>query len=340
MKFLLTGGAGYIGSVATRRILKRGHGVKVLDRFFFGGRISEGVKSHENLELIRDDIRWFNPKILEDVDIVIDFAALSNDPTGELDPSKTYDINYLGRTRVAKLSKEYGVKRYILPSSCSVYGSQDEEMLTEEAETNPLTTYAKANLMCEREVLPLADEDFCVTVVRQATVYGLSPRMRFDLAINGMVGAIYENRDIGVMRDGTQWRPFVHVEDASTALIRIAEADEELVNGEIFNVGSNKQNYQIKALADLFIDTFDFEVDWHWYGDPDKRSYRVDFSKIRDTLDYGVEHTPEEASKNIFNALEKGEIEKTDKTITVKWYKKLLNAKRLVDAVEMRNTIL
>lgn len=340
MNFLVTGGAGYIGSTLIRMLLDKGHMVKCLDRFFFGKGSLEDMCSNPDLQLIRDDIRWFNPKLLEGTDVVIDMAALSNDPAGELDPSKTIDINYLGRVRVAKLSKEYRVKRYILASSCSVYGLQSEELLTEESPTSPLTTYAKANLIAEKEVIPLSDENFCVTVLRQATVYGLSRRMRFDLAINGMVNAIYETGKVGVMRDGTQWRPFLHVKDTSNAFIQVAEAEKETVNGEIFNVGSNEQNYQIKTLVDMLRETFDFEVGWHWYGDPDKRSYRVDFTKIRKKLDYKVEHTPQEAARNIYNALKDGTVKKTLKTITVQWYKYLLEAEKTVKEVELKDTIL
>ena len=165
-----------------------GHKVKCLDRFFFGKESLAEVLSNPNLEIIKDDIRWFDPKILKNVDVVLDLAALSNDPSGELDPSKTIDINYLGRIRVARLSKEYGVKRYILASSCSIYGYNDNDGSVDEiSKINPLTTYAKANRKAEEDVLPLADSKFSVTALRFATVYGYSGRMRFDLAINSMV---------------------------------------------------------------------------------------------------------------------------------------------------------
>lgn len=168
MNVLVTGGAGYIGSVLTTMLLEKGYKVKCLDRFFFGEETLKEVSSNPNLELIKDDIRWFDPEVLEDVDAVLDLASLSNDPSGELDPSKTYDINYLGRVRVAKLSKEYGVKRYVLASTCSVYGFQ-EDVLNEDSPTNPLTTYAKSNVLAEKDVLSLADDKFAATALRQAT---------------------------------------------------------------------------------------------------------------------------------------------------------------------------
>ena len=340
MKILVTGGAGYIGSILIERLLERGHKVKCLDRFFFGKETFEHVADNPNFTPIKDDVRWFNPKILGNVDAVIDMASLSNDPTGELDPSKTLDINYLGRGRCAKLAKKYGVPKYVLASSCSVYGFQ-EGMLSEETETNPLTTYAEANILAEKETLPLANSDFSVTVLRQATVYGLSYRMRFDLAINGMTYGVYENGELPIMRDGKQWRPFVHVKDTSDAFITVIEnEDKEKVNGEIFNVGSNEQNITISELAKKIIENANPEAKLKWYGDPDKRSYKVDFSKIAEILNYKSRHSIGEGVKEIYNALEKGEIKKTKKTITLEWYKYLLDAFNITKEVSLKDTIL
>jgi len=184
MNVLVTGGAGYIGSVMSRILLEKGHKVTILDRLFFGTDSTKDIA--DKINLIKDDVRWFKPEILKNIDAVFDLAALSNDPSGELEPQKTLDINYTGRVRVANLAKKYGIKKYVLASTCSVYGFQ-EGIITEESGLNPLTTYAKANMMAEKEILPLADKTFSATVLRQATVYGFSYRMRFDLAINGMV---------------------------------------------------------------------------------------------------------------------------------------------------------
>lgn len=338
MKFLVTGGAGYIGSTLTRKLLDRGHEVKVLDRFFFGRESLEDI-NNDNLQLIQGDVRYCDPEVLDDIDVVVDMAALSNDPSGELNPDKTWDINYLGRSRIAKLAKLKGVERYIQASTCSIYGQQ-EGLADETSEVNPLTTYAKAHRELEKEVLPMADENFSVTCLRQATVYGYSYRMRFDLAINAMVNAVYENGELGVMRDGSQWRPFVHVKDTSRAFIEVAEADRDKVNGEIFNVGSNSQNYQIKNLAEELIDSFDFNVEWHWYGNPDDRSYRVDFSKISEVLSYKVNYTPEDAAIRIYQELSEENLEKTKKNITVDWYKHLIQNSELVENTKARTNYL
>ena len=339
MKVLVTGGGGYIGSVLVQMLLERGYKVKCLDRFFFGVETLSPVAGDPNLEIVKDDIRWFDPALLRDVDAVMDLAALSNDPSGELDPTKTMEINYKGRVRVAKLSKKYSVERYILASSCSVYGFQDE-VVDENSPTNPLTTYAKANALAERETLPLADNNFSVTVLRQATVYGLSPRMRFDLAINGMVLGFYKHGKIPIMRDGTQWRPFVHIRDTARAFITVLESERDLIKGEIFNVGSNEQNYQIKPLAELIADAIGLPFNFEWYGSPDKRSYRVDFSKIRDVLGFKPKYTPKEGAKEIYDALVEGKVEDSIKTRTVEWYKFLLTAQKIIKEVELRGVIL
>ncbi|MCL4519847.1 MAG: SDR family oxidoreductase, partial [Thaumarchaeota archaeon] len=202
MKILATGASGYIGTTLVPFLLEKGHEVTVLDRFFFGEDLLSGLKG--SLKLVRDDTRWFDGKILKGIDAVVDMAALSNDPAGELDPWKTIEINYLGRARVARLAREAGVRRYLLLSSCSIYGFQDG-FLTEESTPNPLTTYARANLLAEKDNLPLGSADFVSTAVRLATAYGLSRRMRFDIAINGMALGGLRNSRIPIMRDGTQW---------------------------------------------------------------------------------------------------------------------------------------
>lgn len=338
MHVLVTGGAGYIGSVLCRLLLEKGYKITCLDRFFFG---KDSIKEIEDeIRVVKDDIRYFNPEILSGVDAVVDMAALSNDPSGELDPNKTLDINYKGRVRVAKLSKKYGVKRYVLASSCSVYGFQ-EGILTEESTTNPLTTYAKANLLAEGEVLPLSDKSFIVTALRQATVYGYSFRMRFDLAINGMVLGFYKNGKVPIMRDGKQWRPFVHIKDTSNAFIKVLEADPELVNGQIFNVGSEEQNIQIFDLAKLIAESINMPFNYEWYGSPDNRSYKVSFRKIREKLNFKPQYSIKEGAREVFEALKDGKLNPDDtRTITVKWYKYLIETHKMIKEIEMYGGIL
>ncbi len=322
MRIFVTGAGGYIGTVLVPMLLEKGYSVVALDRFFFGeDKLPHCVK---HLEIIKDDIRFFDPSLLKDVDAVVDLAALSNDPTSELDPVKTWSINYLGRFRVATFAKLMGVKRYILPSSCSVYGFQ-EKVVEEKSDTNPLTTYAKANRKAEEDILKLADNKFTVVILRQATVYGLSPRMRFDLAINGMVKGFFKNGKIPILRDGRQWRPFVHVKDTSKAIILALEAMKEKVNKEIFNVGSDNQNYQIFDLAKRIAEAIGVPFEYEWYGVPDNRSYKVSFRKIREVLGFEPENSPERAALEIWEALKSGRVDPEDpSTITVEWYKLLI----------------
>jgi len=338
MRVLVTGGAGYIGSILTRTLLEKGYDVTILDRMFFGTDSTKEIA--DRITLVKDDIRSFTSSVLTGVDAIFDLASLSNDPSGELDPRKTLGINYEGRVRVAKLAKKHGVKRYVLASTCSVYGFQ-EGTLTEESQTNPLTTYSNANLLAEKEILPLADKSFTATVLRQATVYGFSPRMRFDLAINGMVLGFFKNGKIPIMRDGKQWRPFVHVKDTSGAFIKVIESDPELVKGQIFNVSNEEQNVQIFDLAKLVADAIDLPFNYEWYGSPDTRSYRVSFDKIKNKLRYVPKYTPSDGAREVYAALKEGQLDPDDiRTITVKWYKHLLEMRTLLKDLEINGALL
>lgn len=338
MRVLVTGGAGYIGSILTRTLLEKGYEVTILDRMFFG---TDSIKDiTDQITLIKDDIRWFKIDAFKGVDAVIDLASLSNDPSGELDPQKTLEINYAGRVRVAKLAKKHHIQRYVLASTCSVYGFQ-EGKLTEASSTNPLTTYSKANVLAEKEILPLSDKSFTATALRQATVYGFSLRMRFDLAINGMVLGFFKNGKIPIMRDGKQWRPFVHVKDTSNAFIAVMESDPELVNGQIFNVSNDEQNVQIFDLAKLVAEAIDLPFNYEWYGSPDTRSYKVSFDKIKRTLNFNPQHTPKEGAQEVYTALKEGKLNQDDaRTITVKWYKHLLEMHALLKDLEINGALL
>jgi nucleoside-diphosphate-sugar epimerase len=329
MRVLVTGGAGYIGSMLTRMLVDSGYKVRVLDRFFFGNDSLRDVL--DRIEVVRDDVRWVAPSVLKDVDAVIDMAALSNDPAGELDPLKTVDINYLGRVRMAKLSKEVGVGRYLLASSCSVYGFQ-EGVLNEASRTDPLTTYARCNVLWEKDALPLCDEKFTVVALRQATVYGFSYKMRFDLAINGMALGLVKDKKIPILRDGNQFRPFVHVKDTSRAFIAALEADADKVNGQIFNIGSNEQNYRIFDLAKMVAESIGVPFDYEWYGNPDKRSYQVSFDKVKSVLGFGAKYTAADGAREICDALKDGRLDPNDlRGRTVEWYKHIIKMQEFID---------
>ncbi len=334
----MTGAGGYIGAVLVPMLVENGFKVVALDRFFFGRQTLSAV--NDEIEILKNDIRWLDESVFDGIDAAIDLAALSNDPAGELDQAKTWEINHQGRARIAELAKKRGVQRYILPSSCSIYGFQDG-LLDETSPVNPLTTYAKANLQAETDVLPLGDKDFCVVVIRQATVYGFSPRMRFDLAINGMVRGFFKNGKIPILRDGTQWRPFVHVRDTSRAMIQLLTAPVSTVNGQIFNVGSDAQNCQIMPLAEMVAEAMEVPFQYEWYGLPDHRSYRVTFKKIHEALGYTTQLTPRDGAKEVYDALKESKVDPDDpKTITVQWYKHLKEMQQFLREVEIQGTLL
>lgn len=325
MKVLVTGAGGYIGTVLTEELIKRNHEVVALDRFLFG----ETLDRYPEVKKIKEDIRTISVEKLReamvDVDAGIDLAALSNDPSGELNAINTISINHLGRFRMASLSKHLGVQKYILPSSCSIYGFNDE-YVDENSLPNPLTTYAKANLMIEKDSMTLNDDDFQVTAFRLATVYGLSEkRMRFDLVVNDVVGQIFTNGFTNLTTGGKQWRPFVHVRDVSKALIMGIESKANL-GGKIFNLGSNEQNYQIIDVAKKIFNALNKDEKYNWVGSPDNRSYRVKFDRISKELGFRPDFDIGRGAKEVWNSLERKEITYGDERyITVKWYKHLID---------------
>lgn len=336
-KILVTGAGGYIGTVLVPMLLEEGYEVRALDRFFFGREL---LPEHPRLETVFADTRQLVEAHLEDVDAVIDLAAISNDPSGELFQEATWAINHRARARNARMAKTMGVGRYILPSTCSVYGYQDAEHVShEDSPTNPLTTYAKANLAAEEEVLELADGSFCAVVLRQATVYGVSPRMRFDLAINGMTFGAWKTGKLPLMRDGSQWRPMVHVKDTAEAQMFMLAADHRAVSGQVFNIGSEENVYQIGPLGHVVADAVPGEVAIEWYGDPDHRSYRVSFDKV-EAVGWKAQREAEDGVEEIVSALESGATDKTTETITLEWYKTLSRFHELLKQVEIDGDLL
>ncbi|UCD63278.1 MAG: SDR family oxidoreductase [Candidatus Zixiibacteriota bacterium] len=337
---LVTGAGGYIGSVLVGKLLDRGYAVRAVDRYFFG---RDKLKRNENLSVTIDDSRKLTASHFDGVDHVIDLVAISNDPSAELFAEQTWAINHAGRVNTANLARKAGVKRYLLPSSASIYGYQDR-LVDETSPTNPLTVYARANQRTEEDILPLASEAFVVTVLRQATVFGYSPRMRFDLAVNAMTYGCWKHARLPLMRDGKQYRPMLHIEDTTDLMLHLLKTDSNLINGEVFNVGSEANNFRLKDLArriaDVVSEKTGRDIAIEWYGDPDHRSYRLAFGKIESVLKWKAGRTVENGVVDIIDALEKGLIDKTPDTLTLEWYRNLTRWHEIIRTVEKYGGIL
>jgi len=221
---LVTGGAGYIGCVLCEALLNEGHKVICLDRFFFGQDKVAHLQKYPHFSVFKGDIRFINEDALKDVNVVMDLSGLSNDPACDLDPNLSEAINIKGALHLAKCAKKEGVERYIIASSCSIYGEGYQQKLSEESPKNPVSLYARSKIESEKAIKPLASNDFCVTFLRNATTYGVSPRMRFDLIVNLMTMYAYTKHKIYVLGGGKQWRPNVHVRDVARAFILTMEA--------------------------------------------------------------------------------------------------------------------
>ena len=330
----ITGAGGYIGSKMVEICLKAGYKVTALDRYFFGDNLKDLVGG--NLIIAKDDTRSFNKEILRGVDVVFDLASISNDPSSELMPEITESINYYGAVNVAKASKEMGVKKYVLSSSCSVYGAGDS-ILDETSSTSPISTYARCKLAAEANILTLGDKNFSVTSLRNGTVYGLSSRrMRFDLIINIMTLYAWKSNKIFIMGGGQQWRPLVHINDVIKAFLSVAEEkDVSKINGQIFNVGSNEQNYQVFQVAARFNAHFPGLKIETTPDDPDPRNYHVNFDKITNILGYKTEKTIDDGIVEIKEALDAGLAKDDATTRTVEYYKYLISADKLLSSVKL-----
>jgi nucleoside-diphosphate-sugar epimerase len=335
---LVTGGAGYVGSVLIPTLIQEGFTVKCLDRFFFGKEYLSKNDFKGKVDLIQNDIRFFDEKILDDVDVVLDLAAISNDPAGDLDPQKTFEINYKGRNRVAKLSKERGVKRYILASSASIYGQQ-EKIADENSTVNPLTAYSKANRNAEIDNLQLNDDNFTATALRFSSIYGVSPRMRFDTAVNAMVLSLYNNKQI-IVNGKENKRPFIFTKDVVRSYLAVINASKNKIGGEIFNVGSNDQNVTMIDLANQIANSIDSSCDIIIQGTNDHRSYFASFDKIKNILDFTTNYSISDGAKEIYRELSEGKITDSIKTKTVDWYRYLLSNPEASKDYMINNTLL
>ncbi len=283
MRVLVTGSEGYIGTILAPYLMDAGHDVVGIDTGFHRlGWLYGGID--RSPMWINKDVRHLTVDDLRGFDALVHLAELSNDPLGALDPTVTYSINHEGSVRVAALAKEAGIERFIQMSSCSVYGTSAGGFSDETAALEPLTDYARCKALVERDVAAMADDTFSPTFLRNATAFGASPRQRFDLVVNDLAGHAWTEKVIRMDSDGSPWRPFVHILDISLAIDCVLRAPRDVIHGQVFNVGSNDQNYQIRGIAEIIAEVFpgcELSV-----GDSrgDARNYMVDFTKINEHL--------------------------------------------------------
>jgi nucleoside-diphosphate-sugar epimerase len=305
---LVVGGAGYLGSVLVRKLLQTGRRVRVLDSFIYGKRSLKPLEGHRSLEIIEGDFRNIETVVnsLKDIDAVVLLAAVVGDPAAQHRPEQTIETNILAAQSLAFACKLHCISRFLFASTCSVYGWTDG-VLDEASPLNPVSLYARSKIFSEQCILDLAGDNFSPTILRMGTLYGYSPRMRFDLVVNTMSMKAHVEKRIQVF-GGSQWRPLLHVEDAADAFARCLDAPLEKIGNLVFNVGSNEQNYRIIEIADLIgasLPKVKIEVE---AAQLDARDYRVSFDKIRRALGFKAGETIPRAAKRIDRELSLGNL--------------------------------
>jgi nucleoside-diphosphate-sugar epimerase len=326
----VTGAGGYIGSVLVGRLLDAGYRVRALDRFYFGASTLGRYAGHPGLELKTIDIRDLGPREYEGCWGAIDLSGLSNDPSAEVDLRLTWEINEKGRIDLAHSARSAGVERYVFSGSCSVYGAGGDVALGEDCDLNPLTAYARAAATAEEAIRAMNRPGFTTVALRNATVFGLSPRMRFDLVVNVMTMSAFERGQIVVTGGGQQRRPVVHVQDVARAFMRALEAGSGTVGGEVFNIGL--ANFRMIELSKEVSRAMPTPVKVQFApGDADKRDYAVRFDKAKEVLGFSASDGVSVGVVEIHRALQAGQVERGLVTKTVAWYRHLIKMQRVLD---------
>jgi nucleoside-diphosphate-sugar epimerase len=302
MRVLVTGHRGYIGTVMTPMLIEAGDDVVGMDSDLYE-RCTFGDEPAE-IPTRKKDIRDVEPSDFDGVEAVIHLAALSNDPLGDLNPDITFEINHRASVKVAEAAKEAGVERFLFSSSCSTYGAAGDEMIDETGEFNPVTPYGRSKLLVEQDVTKMADSSFSPIFFRSATAYGVSPRLRFDLVVNNLVGWAVTTGRVHLKSDGTAWRPLVHIEDISRAFIAALHAPRDAVHNQAFNVGRTEENYRVRDIATIIEQVVpDCEVAFAEGAGADTRCYKVNFDKIAETLpEFKPQWTVRKGAEQLYDA--------------------------------------
>jgi nucleoside-diphosphate-sugar epimerase len=341
MRILVTGHQGYIGSVLIPVLRNAGHHLVGLDTCWFGDSCK--FTEAEEVPCLNRDIRDVKPDDLEGFDAVVHLAGLCNDPLGELKPQWTYDINHRASVRLAQLARAAGVERFVFSSSCSVYGASGDAYLNEDFPPQPVTAYAESKVRVEEDVSKLANADFSPVFLRNATAYGVSPRLRLDLVLNNLAAWAFATGSVLIMSDGTPWRPLVHIQDISRAVLAVLEAPAEKVRGQIFNVGRNEENYQVRELANIVRDVVPgCSIKYAEGGGPDIRCYRVDFTKFERTFpDYPLQWNARKGVQELYEAFRSYGLGAPDLTsprfIRLNRVEQLLKIGEMEDALRWKN---
>jgi nucleoside-diphosphate-sugar epimerase len=284
MRVLVSGHDGYIGSVLVPELIASGHEVVGIDTFLYRD-CTFGKEGGPEIHALARDVRDVEVDDLVGFDAVIHLAAISNDPVGDLNPECTLAVNHRGSLHLAQTAKAAGVTRLLFSSSCSLYGASDGAVLDERASLQPVTVYGLSKVLAERGIARLADDTFSPTFLRNATVYGASPKLRGDLVVNNLVGYAVTTREIRLMSDGTPWRPLIHVQDVCRAFVSVLEAPRDVVHNEAFNVGAGSENYQIRDVAEIVREVVPTSsITLADGAGPDVRNYRVSFEKLSASL--------------------------------------------------------
>jgi len=334
MKILVTGTDGYIGSVLGPYLVNKGHKVTGLDTGFYrsGWLYNNGEVTYPSY--IHKDLRNITLSDLEGFDAVVHLAELSNDPLGKLNPAITFKINHEGSLRLAKLCKKAGISRFIYASSCSVYGEGDDGYKTEASDVNPQTAYAECKTMVERDVSKLADKHFSPTFLRNATAYGPSPRMRFDIVLNNLSGLAWTTGVIKMISDGMPWRPLVHIKDISKAFGCVLEAPRKIIHNQKFNVGDTNENFRVREIAEMVGEAFPGCQTTFGSSGGDNRSYRVSFDKINSQLpDFSCDYTVQRGAKELYELFKK--IDMSTETFNANPYTRLNQLKQLLNTKQL-----